>query len=145
MRRCTGQSITLPMPFRILSFLSEIENALQSEAPAHTLGPWSNGRIINYQSGLARLSLGVKADATAPLRPLGSILLQAFDLADHSFCLKANISWTEKDAGSEIVHAIYDKPGVDWVGEARQIAAKWLAGPPAEKFEDAQEPIAVAG
>jgi len=143
LRRCTGQSITLPMSFRILSFLSEIENALHCEAPEHTRGAWANNRIINYQSGLARLALGAKKDG-ASARSLGSILLQAFDLADHSFCLKANLSWSEKDAGSEIVHAIYDKPGVDWAGEARQIAAKWLSGPPAEKFEESQEPIEAA-
>jgi hypothetical protein len=132
------------MPFRILSFLTEIENALVVDSPAHPHGAWANSRIINYQSGLARLSLGARPDATTT-RTLGSILLQAFDLADHSFCLKANLSWSDKEAGTEIVHALYDKPGVDWAGEARQIAAKWLSGPPMSKFEDAQEPVAATG
>jgi hypothetical protein len=132
------------MPSRILSLLTEIEGALHTEAPKHPRGAWANSRIVNYQSGLARLTLGAQCDA-GPAQPLGSILIQAFALADHSFCLKANLSWAGGESGPEIVHALYDKPGVDWTGEARRIAAKWLAGPPAVKFEVSQEPIAAAG
>ena len=132
------------MPSRNLSLLSEIEGALHAESPTHPRGAWANSRIINYQSGLARLTLGAQADS-APAQPLGSILLQAFDLADQSFCLKANLTWTDRESGPEIVHALYDKPGVDWTGEARRIAAKWLAGPPVAKFDENQEVIAAAG
>jgi hypothetical protein len=132
------------MPSRILSLLSDIETALHKDSPKHREGAWTNSRIINYQSGLARLSLGARSEATTA-KPLGSILIQAFALADHSFCLRANLSWSDRESGPNIVHALYDKPGVDWAGEARQIAAKWLAGPPAAKFEESQESIAEAG
>jgi hypothetical protein len=137
------------MPTRLLSLLSDIERALQTESPAPAEGPWEISRMINFQTGLARLSLSSRS--AGPARLLGSILLQAFDLADRSFCLKANLFWTDGQGGFEVVHALYEKPGLDWVGEARQIAAKWLAGPPAAKLEagpkleEAPEPLAATG
>jgi hypothetical protein len=122
---------------------------LQAESPAPTEGAWETSRMINFQTGLARISLGARSDATTG-RSLGSILLQAFDLADRSFCLKANLFWTDRQA-AEVVHALYEKPGLDWAGEARQIATKWLAGPPAAKLEESSkldessEPLAATG
>ncbi len=138
------------MPTRLLSLLSDIERALQAESPAPAEGAWEISRMINFQTGLARLSLSARSDGNAT-RSLGSILLQAFDLADRSFCLKANLFWADGQAGSEVVHALYEKPGLDWAGEARQIAAKWVAGPPAAKLEaspkleESPEPRAATG
>lgn len=138
------------MPTRILSLLSDIERLVLKESPVPTDGTWDNSRMVNYQSGLARLTLSVRSEANRT-RHVGSILLQSFDLADRSFCLKANLFWTEGPGASEIVHALYEKPGMNWENEAREIATKWLAGPPAAKLEEtatrleeSQEPLAVA-
>jgi hypothetical protein len=138
------------MPTRLLSLLASIEKALLAETPAPAGGSWDNSRMVNYQSGLARLTLASRSDAGSP-RPVGTIFLQSFDLADGSFCLKANICWTDGPGISEVVHAIYEKPGMDWDQEARQIAAKWIAGPSTPKLqenpklEESREPLAAAG
>jgi hypothetical protein len=133
------------MPARLLSLLSDIESALLSQSPAPAEGAWDNSRMVNYQSGLARLTLGARSGEN-PARTLGTILLQAFDLADRSFCLKANLCWTDGTGTADVVHAFYEKPGMDWENEARQIAAKWAAGPAAAaKLEESQEPLAAAG
>jgi len=147
----TAKTLSTHMPTRLLSLLTIIEQVILAESPAPSEGSWDNSRMVNYQSGLARLTLGGR-HADNATRPLGTVFMQAFDLADGSFCLKANICWTDGPGIAEVIHAIYEKPGMDWDGEARQIAAKWLAGPPAAKLADdssklveSAEPLAAAG
>jgi hypothetical protein len=138
------------MHTRLLSFLTDIENSLAADDPSPSDGTWAPARTINYHLGLARLSLGVRlADGRTEAR--GAVLLQSYQLADGTPCLKAALSWTA--ATGTIVRAIYAKPDVSWKSEARKVAAEWLAGPPAAAAgtEAPEEPatlhagVAVAG
>jgi hypothetical protein len=129
---------------RLLSFLSDIERALAADDPSPEGGAWLNHRTVNYQLGLARLSLA----ATTPeggRQPRGAILLQCFKLADGTPCLKAQFSWA--GSASTSTHALYAKPGTNWLTESRQLAALWLAGPPAPSAaasveDEAETPLA---
>jgi hypothetical protein len=56
-------------------------------------------------------------------------MLQSYALADGTPCLKAKLGWTGREDG--LVRPIYARPDVDWRREARQVAAEWMAGPPA--------------
>jgi hypothetical protein len=118
------------MSIRLSSFLSQVERGLQADAPILKGGTWDTSRTLNYHTGLARLALGVRA-GTNMAEPMGTILLQAFDLADGSSCLKVNLSWTDHDEAMQCVRSIFESPTIDWAAEASQIASTWLAGPPA--------------
>jgi hypothetical protein len=113
------------MSNRLLSLLTEIERALLARDPAPDGGSWDTMRLINYNQGLARLTLAVRSPERVTVSR-GSILLQNFTLADGSQCLKANLSWA--GAENSTVYAIYSKPQINWSLEASQIAAKWLDG-----------------
>ncbi|MDB6093968.1 MAG: hypothetical protein JWM32_1530 [Verrucomicrobia bacterium] len=115
------------MATRLLSFLHSIEQALLANPAARTGGTWETQRIVNYKQGLARMTLTPIAAATDAFG--GTIFLQSFVLADGSICLKANLGWDGSEAAAQV--AVYSKPEVDWLAEARQIAQVWLAGPPA--------------
>jgi alkylation response protein AidB-like acyl-CoA dehydrogenase len=110
---------------RLLSFLSEIEFALNADEPAPEGGAWQSTRTVNHGLGLARLYLATRFNPER-LQPLGSVQLQSHRLADGSVCLKAFLSWTGRT--TEAVHAIYDQPRIDWAAEARRVAAVWLSG-----------------
>ncbi|MEO7414866.1 MAG: hypothetical protein ABIZ81_16090 [Opitutaceae bacterium] len=112
---------------RLLSFLTDVEQALIKEAAAN-LGPsWITSRMINYHHGVARMTLTPATDVdSSQLR--GSVFLQGFELADGSLCVKASLNWQGSDAFPVI--AVYAKPSVDWRAEAAKIASAWLAGPP---------------
>ena len=116
------------MHYRLLSFLSDFERALQADDPSPDDGAWQTTRAVNYRCGLARLQLNVVQAGQAP-QPRGTVLLQSYKLADGTPCLKAQLAW----AGAEptALHSIFAKPGCDWKSEARRLAAKWMAGPPA--------------
>jgi hypothetical protein len=118
------------MSIRLSSFLSHVERGLAADDPMLKGGTWDTSRTLNYHSGLARLALGARPDAHS-VEPLGAILLQAFDLADGSSCLKVSLSWAGHADAGESIRSIFEKPAVDWSAEASQIAATWLAGPPA--------------
>lgn len=119
---------TCPMHSRLLSFLSDFERSLQADDPSPDDGAWQTGRAVNYRSGLARLHLSVCLPDQS-IKDRGTVVLQSYKLADGSACLKAQLSW----AGSEqtALHSIFAKPSCDWKSEARRLAAKWMAGPPA--------------
>lgn len=138
------------MKTRMLSFFADIENALMADDPAPSDGgSWETSRIVNYQLGLARLTLAVRIPAGG-LESRGSITLQSYALADGTSCLRAVASWTGSDNSRSF--AIYSKPGSDWKREARKIGAEWMAGPP-PSFEltaypvqrSTAEAVAVAG
>lgn len=119
------------MHTRLLSFLSDVERALVADDPAPSDGVWETARTVNYHLGLARLTLGVRLPAGGKNEPRGSILLQSYMLADGSPCLKAALSWTGTDRN--VVRSIYSRPEVNWVSEARKVAAEWMGGPPAKE------------
>ena len=114
---------------RLLSFLAEIEKALVAESPVVDGGAWDSQRMINFNQGLARLSLAPRPGNDLPGTG-GAIFVQTFVLADGSQCLKANLSWKGSEAFP--VFAVYDTPTVNWKLEASRIAMAWLEGPPAE-------------
>ena len=113
------------MSSRLLSLLSEIEQAMKANDPSPDGGTWENLRIINFHQGLARLTIVVRS-ATGAETPRGTILLQSYVLADGSNCVKANLSW--QGVENPVVCAIYAKPQTKWNSEASQIAIKWLDG-----------------
>ena len=120
------------MSLRLSSFLANIASACECDEPAPNGGTWDISRTLNYRLGLARLVLGSRGANTA-VQPMGSILLQAFTLADGSPCVKANLSWADQAAAA--TRAVYAKPSTNWESEARLVAAEWLAGPREAKLE----------
>ncbi len=112
---------------RLLSFLTEIEQALLLEANATDSSPWGTSRMVNFHNGLARLTLTCEADLGLPR---GVILVQRYCLADGSFCLKAQLQWQGSGTGRTL--SVYEVPTLNWKLEASRIATEWLAGPPAE-------------
>lgn len=117
------------MNTRLLSFLSDFENALLADDPAPgDGGSWQSARAVNYHLGLARLTLKV-ALPSGQIEARGTVLIQSYSLADGTLCLKASLSWEGRDQA--VQRSIYSKPGVDWKREARKVAAEWMAGPPA--------------
>jgi hypothetical protein len=113
---------------RLLSFLTEIERAICLEANASEGAVWDSSRIVNFKNGLGRLTLTLR-DHEAGL-PEGTIMLQNFDMANGSFCLKASLGWQGSDTATVI--AVYDTPLLNWKLEASRIASTWLAGAVAE-------------
>ena len=122
---------------RLFSFLSEIERALAKGCPASNVAAeWESTRMVNFQRGLARLSFAPsKSDRSGRS---GSILLQAFTLADGSLCLKASLSWNSSDAVA--LNAVYSTPTLNWRNEAARIANEWLNGPQTRETY-ASEPV----
>lgn len=118
------------MAIRLSSFLSHVERRLAADDPVLKGGTWDTSRTLNYNIGLGRLSLGVRPGKNSA-EPLGAILVQAFDLADGSTCLKVSLSWAGREDAPDCSRSIFEKSSVDWDAEASQIAATWLAGPPA--------------
>jgi len=110
---------------RLLSFLSDIESALGAIDPAPRGGAWEAARMVNTTLGVAKLYLKARYNPSR-IESLGGVQLQSHQLADGSVCLKAFLSWNGRD--SESVHAIYDRPQLDWSGEARRLAEAWLSG-----------------
>src|SRR5215217_4771166 len=113
---------------RLLSFISDIERALNAQSSAADGGKWETQRMINFHHGLARLTLKPRPEVEA-VATGGTIFVQAFVLADGSPCLKASLNWKGSDALPII--AVYSTPILNWKIEASRIAAAWLQGPPA--------------
>ena len=113
---------------RLLSFLSEIERVLTKETSSAGATAWETARMVNFQHGLARLTLTPRSRTDRSSQD-GTIFLQAFMLADGSLCLKASLGWNCSDAAPVI--AVYSTPTLNWRHEAAGIAAAWLKGPPA--------------
>ncbi|MEY2882034.1 MAG: hypothetical protein RLZZ15_4414 [Verrucomicrobiota bacterium] len=109
---------------RLLSFLTAIEKALVAESPALDGGAWDSSRMISFHRGLARLTLAPRPGNDGPQ---GGLLLQEFELADGSLCLKAGLSWQGSEASAVV--AVYSTPQLNWKLEASRIAGAWLAGP----------------
>lgn len=113
---------------RLLSFLTDTEHALVAEAGMAGGGTWEVSRMVNYNQGLARMTLTERTgDGQPELK--GHILLQSFTLADGSICLKANLAWQGSTEANVI--SVYSKPRTNWRAEAGMVASAWLSGPPA--------------
>lgn len=110
---------------RLLSFLTAIEKALIAESPDVDGGAWESARMVNFQQGLARLTLTPREGNDFPG---GLVFLQAFILADGSQCLKACLNWAGSKAAP--VLAVYTTPQTNWKLEASRISSTWLEGPP---------------
>ena len=113
------------MSTRLLSLLSEIENAIVANDASPDDGTHETSRVVNFKQGLARLALVLRSSAGATTAR-GAIFLQNYSLADGSQCVKANLSWNGTE--STAIYAIYGKAETNWKGEASQIAIKWLDG-----------------
>jgi len=136
------------MHLRLLSFLTEFERSLTADDPSPDGGTWETVRMVNYHLGLARLELSVRIGEL--LTPRGQVLLQGYQLADGTPCLKAALSW--EGAERVVERAIYSKPEVNWSAEARKTAAEWAAGaptapvsPPALATETEEEQLQAVG
>lgn len=132
------------MHSRMLSFLTDFERALAADDPAPDDGSWETSRTVNYHLGLARLNLSVRT--ASGVTPRGSVLLQGYQLADGTPCLKAAIAWHGCDITG--VRNIYSKPDLNWTSEARKVAAEWMAGPPSRSQPgdaELQPALAAAG
>jgi hypothetical protein len=112
---------------RLLSFLTDIERAIRLETNADETSIWDSSRIVNFKTGLARLTLAARDEKCE--MPQGTILVQHFALANGSFCLKASLSWVGSEASPVV--SVYDTPLLNWKLEAVRIGNAWLAGPPA--------------
>jgi hypothetical protein len=109
---------------RLLSFITEIENAVIAESPDVDGGAWTSHRIVNFHQGLARLTLTPRPGNEFPG---GTIFIQAFVLADGSQSLKASLNWDNNPTFSVV--AVYSTPRSNWKLEASRIASTWLEGP----------------
>jgi hypothetical protein len=127
------------MQTRLLAFLADTEQAIRSERnEPRKACSWDNSRSVNYSAGVARMAFGAR-ESSGETRPLGGLLLQSFELADATICLKATLSWQDSDL--QFCIPIFAKPALDWDAEARRLAETWLSGPtPA----NAARPIAVS-
>lgn len=128
------------MHTRLLSFLSDLERALAADDPAPLDGSWETSRVVNYHLGLARLNLNVRTATGLVAR--GNILLQSYQLADGTPCLKAALAWVGTENGA--TRAIYSKPDVNWTSEARKVAAEWMAGIPEVAVDEPTPSLAAA-
>lgn len=120
---------------RLLSFFNDIERTLLADDPEPDSGVWHNTRMVNVPAGLARLNLA-SGPAEGPPQPKGAIQLQAHNLADGTFCLKARLSWRGSD--NTVTKSVFTKPGINWRLAAAEIAATWMAGAPASLADSAE-------
>lgn len=125
------------MHTRLLSFFADFERALAADDPAPLDGSWETTRTVNYHLGLARLNLNVRTGGNLVSR--GQVLLQSYQLADGTPCLKAALSWVGTE--NNVTRAIYSKADVNWTSEARKVAAEWMAGIP-ESMEIGNDSLA---
>ena len=125
------------MATRLLSSLTQIEQAIVKESAGNNGPTWEVTRMVNYHQGLARMTLTPPAHAE-PSQSRGAIFLQSYALADGTLCFKANLNWQGSDVYPAI--SIFTKPGLDWQAESARIASAWLTGPPSA----AAAPIAFA-
>lgn len=112
---------------QLLSFLTEIGDALIKQSVSDMGPTWDITRMVNYHHGLGRMTLTPPAGADET-QMRGTIFLQTYRLADGSLCLKANLSWHGSERLSSLT--VFTKPGLKWRAETAQIASTWLAGPP---------------
>lgn len=112
---------------RLLSFLTDLERAIRVEANADESAIWDSARIVNFKTGLARLTLTCREPDSG--MPQGTVLVQHYALANGSFCIKASLNWQGSD--TTVTLSVYDTPVLNWKLEASRIATAWMAGPPA--------------
>jgi hypothetical protein len=107
--------------------MSDIERGILATGPEIASEVWEASRIVNFHTGLARLTF--KARMSGALEPRGTVQLQQFRLADGQVCLKVHLSWPGTEATKTL--AIYSVPDLNWKAEGNRVAEGWLDGPPA--------------
>jgi len=119
--------MSAPMASRLLSLLSLVESALKRDAAAAGTSIVSVRRIVNYPKGLARLTINEGA---------GIIGFQHFDLADGETCVRATVTWADRE---EAGHAEIYPQGAefDWPAAASRVAGVWIAGPKSVEMAEA--------
>jgi hypothetical protein len=127
LHRGKTRALFFPVPTPLLAFLNDVEDALRGGALAQGEATWDTSRIVNYQHGLARMTL-TPSPAADSKQKRGAIFLQSIPLADGTLTFKANLTWHGSDAFPTIT--VNSKPRVTWKKEATSIASAWLAGPP---------------
>ena len=106
------------MTHRLLSLLSQIENSLRQSDP-DTIRLLQSTRSVNYQKGLARLTLQA-SDGT----PWGNLTVQGYRLANGETCLKLALTCGLSEVAKPI--SLFPRENHDWINEARKIAVMWL-------------------
>lgn len=106
------------MTHRLLSLLSQIEDSLRQADP-DTIRQLQSTRSVNYQKGLARLTLRT-GDGTT----WGAVSVQGYRLANGETCLKLAMTCGLSDVARPV--SIYPRENHDWTNEARKIAVLWL-------------------
>jgi hypothetical protein len=128
------------MQYHLLSLLTEIENAIRAVQAATGGASMDASRMVNFQTGLARLSLKMKTAADFETR--GHVQLQHFHLSDGRTCVKVHLSWTGSDARRTI--DLFTLPNRNWSGEAQRVAEIWLDGLSSAKVTEST-PLAATG
>lgn len=114
---------------RLLSFISEIEKAIAAESPMVDGGAWKTIRTINFAKGIAKVDItALSSDMLAHTG--GSILVQAFALADGTPCLKVRIDWRE-GIGAPAEFSVFSTPVSNMKLDASRIGSRFVEGPPA--------------
>ncbi|MBI3885842.1 MAG: hypothetical protein HY302_08975 [Opitutae bacterium] len=106
------------MTHRLLSLLSQIEDYLRESDP-DTIRLLQSTRSVNYQKGLARLTLQ-SMDGT----PWGAATVQGYRLANGETCLKLALTCGRSEIAKPI--SLFPRESHDWANEARKIAVLWL-------------------
>jgi hypothetical protein len=109
---------------RLLSFLSDIERSICLEANATEGAVWDSSRIVNFKTGLGRLTLTLREPDSG--LPQGTVLLQHFAMADGSFCLKASLKWEGSDFAKAVLSA--QPPPAPALSAVRERVAVAVAG-----------------
>ena len=114
------------MQYRLLSLLADIEKAIRCSMPDSDGIALESTRMVNFHSGLARLSFRARTSHGA--EPRGQLQLQHFNLADGRVCVKVHLGWAGSEAHRTI--ELYTLPGVEWGTEVQRVAEAWLDGMP---------------
>jgi hypothetical protein len=129
------------MRYRLLSLLSDIENAIRCSMPEEDAAVLVTSRIVSYNSGLARLALRNRTMGGFTQR--GQMELQHFHLADGTVCVKVFLSWAGSPVRREV--DLFTIPGVKWDPEVQRIAEAWLDGPPPIPAQAEHPPMQATG
>ena len=114
------------MQYRLLSLLADIEKAIRCSMPDSDGITLESSRMVNFHTGLARLSF--RSHSLNGAEPRGQLQLQHFNLADGRVCVKVHLSWASSDVHRTV--ELYTLPGVEWGTEIQRVAEAWLDGPP---------------
>ncbi len=105
---------------RLVQLLSEIETRIHASTNHHA-GWGPTARMMNFSSGIARLSLEAHPGSD---RSSGDVTLQSVKLADGSLQVKARVAL--KGSNKSQLVLLFEKPHTNWASEAARVADAWL-------------------